>query len=75
MLALAPSPRGSARRRAAMPARPVGLTRQVRSGRGGRGCLPRRCTAAPTSVVVVARGDPAMASTLDQRAAREAKLD
>ena len=75
MLALAPFPRGSSRGRAAMPGRPVGLARQVRSGRGGRGCLPRRCTATPTSVVVVARGDPVMASTLEQRAAREAKLD
>lgn len=66
---------GSSRRRTAVPGRPVSLAWQVRSSRGGRGCLPRRCTAAPTRVVVVARGDPVMASTLEQRAAREAKLD
>ncbi len=75
MLALAPISRGTSRRRAAMPGHPVGLARQVRSRGGGRGCLPPRCTAAPTSVVAVARGDPIMASTPEQRAAREAKLD
>ena len=75
MFSLAPITPRFAPGRATTPGRPTGRSRRGGSRWGGRGCLPRRCTATPNRVVVVARGDPAMASTPEQRAAREAKLD